>query len=168
MKKLLLLLALIAPMIALVGCESAKRKEVKKQIDLTFANLKNDNLDKEIVFSEYKNLKLELSSRNDSLLVYSAIVEGMNGKMKIETPVEFVYLEMPDNTGEILGVNLISSNNESIIDAVDRIINEMSKSKEIPNKDIDKLNKDKEELTAMAAQMFLLSPKAIVKHINTK
>lgn len=83
----------------------------------------------------------------------------------MDMPVEFVYLELPNNAGELLGVNLIPENG-SLVEMNDKWIEEISKS--VSKEELKKIKSKKDELLGMTVLMYLQSPLAKVKHINTR
>lgn len=88
--------------------------------------MKNRN-DNDVQFTGYDNLKLELSLKNDSLLLYSATTKAERRRVAMDIPVEFVYFELPNDAGELLGVNLVPDNG-SLIEMNDKWIEELGKS----------------------------------------
>ncbi len=116
-------------LMVLTGCSGKpeKQEKVEEQINAFFTELKNDN-DSNLIVKGYDNLKLELSARSDSLMLYSAIIktESDNG-IEASIPVEFIYFEFPDDNGEVLSVNFVSENG-SLIDTNDKIIENVGKS----------------------------------------
>lgn len=165
MKKFLLALVLIVPMVV-AGCsgKSDKQHKIEEQINAFFIDMKNMN-DGDVQFKGYDNLKLELSMKSDSLLLYSATAKAERRGVTMDMPVEFVYLELPNNAGELLGVNLIPENG-SLVEMNDKWIEEISKS--VSKEELEKIKSKKDELLGMTVLMYLQSPLAKVKHINTR
>lgn len=161
-------MALIVPIITFTGCGNSKRKAVEKQIDVQFVNLKNSSEKEDgVKFTGYKDLKLEVAIRHDSIMIYSAKASGITKGAEINFPIEIVYCELPESGGELLGINLVPQN-ESIIEMTDKMIKDLATSDKISAEDRRNLSNQKDNICAMGAMIFLQSPKAIVKNINTK
>lgn len=154
-------------LMVLTGCsgKSEKREKVEEQINALFTELKNDN-DSNLIVKGYDNLKLEFSTRSDSIMLYSATIktESDNG-IESGIPIEFIYFEFPDDNGEVLSVNFVSKNG-SLIDTNDEIIENVGKN--ISKGEFEKIKDVKDEILTMTIMAYLLSPNAKVKHITTK
>ena len=104
--KHLLILLLALPMV-LAGCSS------KSQWQTNAENHIHDWLDKMAVpdgkleIKSYSNIKKIYSSKADSILIYSIDIVANNGKTDVAMPIEFYYLVLPENGGEIAGINLL-------------------------------------------------------------
>lgn len=117
MKKFLLALLLIMPVVVM-GCshKSQIRQNAENHINEWFNKMGED--DGGIRISSYSNIKNIYSHKNDSIQVYSINVVIDNGKTEVGMPIEFYYLVLPDNGGDLAAINLMNETG-SIIKAAD-------------------------------------------------
>lgn len=123
--KHLLIILLALPMV-LVGCSS------KSQWQSNAENHIHDWLDKMAVpdgkleIKSYSNIKKIYSSKADSILIYSIDIVTNNGNTDVAMPIEFYYLVLPENGGEIAGINLLCETG-SILKVADEMVDVIPK-----------------------------------------
>lgn len=129
MKKFLLALVMMVPMI-LAGCshKSEIRQNAENHINEWLNKMGED--DGKVRISSYSNIKNVYSHKNDSIQIFSIDAVVDNGKTEVAMPIEFYYLVLPENGGELAAINLMTETG-SLIKAADEMY--ASASDEIKN-----------------------------------
>lgn len=120
MKKFLLALVIMVPMV-LISCTSKSERQYHAEKHMHDWLSKMDGKDGGLEIKSYSNIKKIYSSKADSILIYSIDVVANNSKTEISMPIEFYYLVLPENGGELAGINLLFETG-SIMDLVDKMI----------------------------------------------
>lgn len=117
MKKILLALGLILPMV-LAGCSSKSdiQNRAEAHIDDWLTKMETD--DGLVRVKSYSNIHNLYSHKADSILIYSIDVVIDNGNTEVAMPIEFYYMVLPDDDGDLAAINLMTETG-SIIKAAD-------------------------------------------------
>ena len=122
MKKLLLLLALLLPMVGLVGCAPNQKEDnqeiednrtpmqisAETHIHEMLEDMSARNSDPYI--KTYTSPELIYSSQSDSLMIYTSDAVIVKGEVEIKTPVEFYYAVVPNLDGEYISISFMTDN----------------------------------------------------------
>lgn len=125
MKKFLLALVLVLSMV-LVGCASKSQWQDRAENHIHEWFNKMDGKDGGLRIKSFSNIKKLYSSKSDSILIYSMDIVTNNGKTEVTMPIEYYYLVLPENGGELAGINLLYETG-SIMDLAEEMVNVVPK-----------------------------------------